>query len=102
MSNASDDFDDLDSLTRARRSSAFLSIKSGFISCMIFIAWISSCSITSFYDGYQHLGLIPLRDHIVWFYVGVNVGLQRGLDVSRSLLLHILTCANRNEKLLNG
>ena len=28
------------------------------------------------------------------------MGLQRGLDVSRSLLLHILTCANRNEKLL--
>jgi hypothetical protein len=30
------------------------------------------------------------------------VGLQRGLDVSRSLLLHTLTCANRNEKLLNS
>ena len=30
------------------------------------------------------------------------MGLQRGLDVSRCLLLHIVTCANRNEKLLNS
>jgi hypothetical protein len=79
MSNASDDDDDLDSLTRARPSSVFLIIKSGFISCMIFMAWISSCSITSFYDGYQQFGLIPLRDHIVWFCVGVNGGPAKGV-----------------------
>jgi hypothetical protein len=75
MSNASDGYDNLGSLTRARPSSAFLIIKSGFISCMFFMAWISSCPITFFFEeGYQHLGLIPLRDHIVWFCVGVNGG----------------------------
>jgi hypothetical protein len=79
MSNASDDYDNLGSLTRARPSSALLIIKSGFISCMIFMAWISSCSIASFYDGYQHLGLIPFLDHIVWFCVGVNGGPAKGV-----------------------
>jgi hypothetical protein len=49
------------------------------VRCMIFMAWISSCSIASFYDGYQHLGLIPFLDHIVWFCVGVNGGPAKGV-----------------------
>jgi hypothetical protein len=79
MSNASDDDDDLDSLIRARPSSAFLIIKSGFISCMILMTWISSFQLLFFGEGYQHLGLIPLRDHIVWFCVGVNGGPAKGV-----------------------
>jgi hypothetical protein len=43
------------------------------------MAWISSCSITTFDEGYQHHRLIPLRDHIVWFCVGVKDGPAKGI-----------------------
>jgi hypothetical protein len=83
MSNASDDYDDLDILTTSRLFSAFL-IKSGFISCMFFLAWIFACSITTVFDeGHQHNGLITLRDHTIWFCVGVKDGPAKGMECTR-------------------
>jgi hypothetical protein len=34
---------------------------------------------TTFDEGYQHHGLVPLREHIVWFCVGVRGGPAKGL-----------------------
>jgi hypothetical protein len=46
---------------------------------------------TSFDEGYQHLGLVSLREHIVWFCVGVKDGPAKGLGCEQALSMQILT-----------